>query len=93
MSCLDVEQVISSLKNSSAGWYGIATFVAYKYVYSYLKPLTYLINKSFTEGIFPEELRLARVVPILKSGDPSLIVNYRHVCVLTFISQVLEMYG
>ena len=60
LSCLEVERVISSLKNSSAGWDEIPTFVAKKCVYSYLKPLTYLINRSFTEGAFPEELKLAR---------------------------------
>ena len=38
MSCLEVERVISSLKNSSAG------FVGKKCVYSFLTPLTYLIN-------------------------------------------------
>ena len=55
MCCLGVERVISSLKNSSAGWDEIPTFVAKKCVYSYLTPLTYLINKSVTEGIFPVE--------------------------------------
>ena len=59
-------------------------------MYSYLKPLTYLINRSFTEGVFPEELKLARVVPILKAGDPSQIANYRPISVLTFFSKVFE---
>ena len=29
-----------------------------------IEPLTYLINKSFSEGIFPTERKLASVVPI-----------------------------
>ena len=37
--------------------------------YSYLKPLTYLINKSFTEGIFPVELKLARGIPICNNNN------------------------
>ena len=90
MSCLEVERVISSLKNSSAGWDEIPTFVAKTCVNSYLTPLTYLINKSFTDGIFPVELKLARVVPILKAGDPSQIANYRPISVLTFFSKVFE---
>ena len=90
ISCLEVERVISSLKNSRAGWDEIPTFVAKKCVYSYLKPLTYLINRSFTEDVFPEELKLARVVPILKAGDPSQIANYRPISVLTFFSKVFE---
>ena len=90
ISCLEVERVISSLKNSSAGWDEIPTFVAKKCVYSYLKPLNYSINRSFTEGVFPEELKLARVVPILKAGDPSQIAKYRPISVLTFFSKVFE---
>ena len=48
----------------------------------YVKPLTYIINKSLAEGIFPNELKLARVVPIFKTGDPSSISNYRPISVL-----------
>ena len=59
-------------------------------MYSYLKPLTYLINRLFTEGVFPEELKLARVVLILKASDPSQIANYRPISVLTFFSKVFE---
>ena len=96
MSCSEVEIVISSLKNSSAGWDEIPTFVAKQCVYCYLKSLTYLINKSFTEGIFPVELKLARVVLIFKAGDPTQITNYMPISVLTLFSKVylyFKIYG
>ena len=48
------------------------------------------MNKSFTEGIFPVELKLARVVPIFKAGDPTQIANYRPISVLTFVFKVFE---
>ena len=51
--------------------------------------MTYLINRSFTEGVFPEELKLARVVPILNAGDPSQIANYRPIFVLTFFETIM----
>ena len=66
------EHAISTLKNSSAGWDEIPTSMAKKCITGFIEPLTYLINKSFSEGIFPTELKLARVVPILKTGDPML---------------------
>ena len=53
------------------------------------QPLYPLINRSFTEGVLPE-LKLARVVPILKAGDPSQIANYKPISVLTFFSKVFE---
>ena len=49
-----------------------------------------MINRSFAEGVFSEELKLARVVSILKAGDPSQIANYRPIYVLTFFSKVFE---
>ena len=48
------------------------TCVAKKCVDCFIKPLTYIINASFREGIFPTELKLARVVPIFKAGDQTI---------------------
>ena len=74
MSCLEVERVISSLNNSSAGWVDIPTFVAKKCVYSYLH----------------RRAEACKGFPILKVGDPSQIVNYRPISVLTIFSKVFE---
>jgi hypothetical protein len=50
----------------------------------------YIFNSSLKEGVFSEKLKVARVVPIFKSGDPNDITNYRPISVLTCISKVLE---
>ena len=57
---------------------------------NFVKPLTALINSSFREGVFPRELKKARVVPIFKTGDKSLINNYRPISILSFYSKVFE---
>ena len=80
ITCHEVYQVICSLKNSSAGWDDFPTFVLKKCSGSLLQPLTHLINCSLQTGIFPDELKLARVVLFLKQAiqhkcltiDPSL---------------------
>ena len=63
-----------------------------KCITGFIEPLTDLINKSFSEGIFPTELKLAiaRVVPILKAGDPMFLTNYRPISILTFFSKIFE---
>ena len=49
-----------------------------------------IIYESLKSGVFPSELKLARVVPIFKSGDPSLLTNYRPISVLSFFSKIFE---
>lgn len=49
-----------------------------------------VINSSFSSGIFPESLKLARVTPIFKKGDASDPNNYRPISSLPFLSKVYE---
>ena len=62
--------------------------MAKKCITGFIEPLTYLINKSFSEGIFPTELKLARLVPILKAGDPMFLTNYRPISILIFLKNI-----
>ena len=56
----------------------------------YIDPLTYLINLSINQGIFPSELNIAKVIPIYKSDDKQLIRNYRQISVLPYFSKMCE---
>ena len=44
--------------------------------------LTILINRSMAAGLFPDSLKLAKVIPIYKDGDREDFSNYRPVSVL-----------
>ena len=37
----------------------------------------------YIEGIFPEALKVAKVVPIFKAGDTKHVTNYRPISVLS----------
>ena len=54
------------------------------------KPLAHIVNLSISSGIFPEFLKIARVIPVFKSGDRRLMSNYRPVSVLPIFSNVFE---
>ena len=41
-------------------------------------------------GIFPEKLKVAKVIPLFKKGVPTIINNYRPISLLPAISKVLE---
>ena len=52
--------------------------------------ITLIINQSITTGIFPDQLKVAKVVPIFKKNDQSDIKNYRPISVLPNISKLFE---
>ena len=52
--------------------------------------LTLLINQSITRGIFPDQLKIAKVVPIFKKDDQAQIKNYRPISVLPVMSKMFE---
>ena len=72
---LEVVNIIRSLNNSSPGWDDIPSFLSKRVLNSYIKPLTVLINRSFQEGIVPDEIKLAKVIPIYKSGSTMELNN------------------
>ena len=41
-------------------------------------------------GIFPDKLKLAKVIPLYKKGDPTITDNYRPIFLLPTLSKVLE---
>ena len=90
VTSIDIRTVISSLKNSSLGFDGIPSFVANQCIDYFIEPLTYIINMSFMEGVFPSELKLAKVIPIFKSGDSTKMSNYRPISILSFFSKIFE---
>ena len=51
---------------------------------------TLIINQCFSSDIFPNKLKMARVVPIFKKNNKTLIQNYRPISILPAISKVVE---
>ena len=86
----EVQEIIKALKLSSSGWDSISANVVKSTYSSFLIPLTHVMNLSITKGIFPSELKIARVIPLFKSGDSSSFSNYRPVSVLPLFSKILE---
>ena len=43
-----------------------------------------------TDGIFPDQLKIARVTPIHKAGDTKCLTNYRPISVLLVFSKISE---
>ena len=58
--------------------------------FSFTASLSKIINKSFSEGVFPEKLKNARVVPIHKGGSKLDVKNYRPISLLALFSKIYE---
>ncbi|XP_065673940.1 uncharacterized protein LOC136090891 [Hydra vulgaris] len=54
------------------------------------KPLFKIFNLSLKNGIFPDQLKLAKIIPIYKGGDDSIKSNYRPISILSCFSKILE---
>ena len=55
-----------------------------------LVPLEHIFNKSLEEGVFPEKMKTAKVVPLHKGNSREVPSNYRLISLLLTISKVLE---
>ena len=84
----EVIDIIKNLKYSSPG--SISAKVVKATYPHFIEPLTHIMNLSITQGIYPKELKLAKVIPLSKTGDPMIFSNYRPVSVLPLFSKILE---
>ena len=55
-----------------------------------VEPLTEIIHLSLVSGSFPDTLKIARVLPIFKTGDPEQLENYRPISTLPGFSKLYE---
>jgi len=59
-------------------------------MYAFSKLLKPLINESISQGIFPEVLKEANVIPVYKKGPKNNLDNYRPISLLPVLSKVYE---
>lgn len=90
-SMAEIEKYIKSLKNKhSKGCDNISNFILKQMYPGILKALEIIFNKSLSEGVFPENMKLAIVKPVYKGKCKSEIINYRPISLLSVISKILE---
>ena len=87
----EFEEAFKLLKrNKSPGHDGLDVNIITSVYELIKKPLLKIFNESINLGIFPENMKIAKVTPIFKSGKKELLTNYRPISVLSCFSKILE---
>ena len=83
--------VIDELKcDKSCGADGVGPHLIKYNKYALCQPLAYIYNMSLMNGIVPEQLKLAKVIPVFKKGETDITSNYRPISLLSIFNKVLE---
>ena len=88
ISEIEISDIINNLNSNKASDYSPRFLKIFNNQFSYL--LTTLFNDCISEGVFPDELKIAKVLPLFKSGDKDCINNYRPISILPIFSKIFE---
>ena len=81
---------VNTCKSKTSRDHNNIDMVIVKQVINYIaKPLAHVCSKSFECGVFPDNMKVAKVIPLFKAGDRSLFSNYRPISLLSQFSKIL----
>ena len=85
----ELESICSMFASGKApGYDNISKRVIKHSFYLISAPLANIINLSFQKGIFPNKLKIGKVIPIYKADDPSHFTNYRPTSLLSIFFSI-----
>ena len=91
---IEEDEVYSTLlsldTNKATGIDGVGPKILKHCAMSLFQPLHHLFNLTLTSSVIPTEWKMHQIVPVFKSGDRSLVQNYRPISLLCNVSKVLE---
>ena len=91
LSINELKDAFFSLQTNKSPGHDEISFDVIKSCFGSLsKPLLHIFRLSLEEGIFPDDLKTAKVTPIFKAGDENDFGNYRPISVLSCFSKILE---
>ena len=85
-----IETIESLVPKASCGYDLLSNRMIKKEKIKFCNLTLELINETITNGVFPEALKIAKVIPIYKKGDKSNMNNYRPISLLPVLSKIVE---
>ena len=87
----DIEDIISTIRTDKVyESNSIAARILQVFKMELSKPLSDVINISLSSEIFPNSMKLAKVVPVYKKDDKLDCNNYRTISLLPNLSKIFE---
>ena len=86
----EVQRIIANFKNKATQDIRMSSLKIANKCQSFYETLAKVINQSFKEGVFPSQLKIAKVIPIHKNGSKVEASNYRPISLLASISKIYE---
>ena len=88
---IQIQNITNLLKSSSSkGVDGVSPKIVKEVIDAIAQPLATVFNISLANGLFPDKLKMAKIIPIYKSEDRLLTNNYRPISVLPFFPKLLN---
>ena len=87
----ELKEAFFSLETNKCPGYDEISFNVIKNCFGSLsKPLLHVFRLSLEKGIFPDDLKIAKVMGAFKAGDENEFGNYRSISVFPCFSKILE---
>ena len=86
----EVLEIVNGLSNKGTGPASIPLKLLKVVADIIVVPLCRIINLSFSTGVFPEILKVAKVIPLHKGGSTEELNNYRPISLLSVFDKIIE---
>ena len=87
----EIIKIIDKLPNKSSSGHDNINNILLKNIKNQIAaPLERVFNMSLEQGIFPDLMKKAEVIPLYKGKERDLCMNYRPISLLLTISKILE---
>lgn len=87
----EVTSVVKKMENkNSSGYDDMPSKIIKDNIDILAEPLSYLFNACINQGIFPDQLKISKIIPVHKKLSKSDVNNYRPIALPPILSKIFE---